>query len=58
MAMAGMGDEVAFDKMCEEFTLKGHAERIKCPVLMATGEFDPLNPLEDAEVVFEALGGG
>ena len=57
MAMAGMGDEVAFDEMCEDFTLKGHAERIKCPVLMATGEFDPLNPLEDAEAVFEALGG-
>ena len=57
MAMAGMDDEKAFDAMCEGFTLKGHAERVACPVLMATGEFDPLNPLEDAEAVFEALAG-
>ncbi len=57
MAMAGMEDEAAFDEMCEDFTLKDHAARIKCPVLMATGEFDPLNPLEDAEAVFEAVSG-
>jgi dipeptidyl aminopeptidase/acylaminoacyl peptidase len=57
MSMAGMEDEIAFDEMCEDFTLKEHAERIKCPVLMATGEFDPINPLEDSEAVFEALGG-
>lgn len=57
MAMAGMDDEAAFDRMCEGYTLKGHAERVRCPVLMATGEFDPLNPLEDAEAVFEALAG-
>jgi pimeloyl-ACP methyl ester carboxylesterase len=57
MAMAGMDDEKAFDAMCEGFTLKGHAERVTCPVLMATGEFDPLNPLEDAEAVFAALAG-
>jgi pimeloyl-ACP methyl ester carboxylesterase len=57
MAMAGSDDEKAFDAMCDGFTLKGHAERIVCPVLMATGEFDPLNPLEDAEAVFDALAG-
>lgn len=57
MAMAGMDDEKAFDAMCEGFTLKGHAERVKCPVLMATGEFDPLNPIEDSEAVFDALAG-
>ena len=57
MAMAGMTDEAAFDAMCEDFTLKGHAERVKCPVLMATGEFDPLNPLEEAEAVYTALSG-
>ncbi|MBI2178565.1 MAG: alpha/beta hydrolase [Candidatus Tectomicrobia bacterium] len=57
MAMAGMDDEATFDRMCEGYTLKGHAERVRCPVLMATGEFDPLNPLEDAEAVFEALAG-
>jgi pimeloyl-ACP methyl ester carboxylesterase len=57
MAMAGMESEKEFDLMCQDFTLKGHAERIKCPVLMAAGEFDPLNPLEDAEAVFNALSG-
>ncbi len=57
MAMAGMTDEAAFDAMCEDFTLKGHAERIKCPVLMATGEFDPLNVLEEVEAVYDALSG-
>ena len=55
MAMAGMDDEDAFDAMCEGMTLKGHAERITCPVLMATGEFDSLNPLEESEAVYEAL---
>ena len=55
MAMAGMDDEAAFDRMSEGFSLKGHANRITCPVLMCIGEFDPLNPLEDAEKVYEAL---
>lgn len=55
MAMAGMDDEQAFDEMCEGFTLKGHVDRIACPVLMCIGEFDPLNPLEDAEKVYDAL---
>ena len=45
MTMAGMEDEDVFDQMSEGFTLKGHAQRITCPVLMASGEFDPLNPL-------------
>ena len=55
--MAGMEDEDVFDQMSKGFTLKGHAQRITCPVLMATGEFDPLNPLEDTEKVFKALPG-
>ena len=55
MAMAGIDDENDFDKMCTGLTLKGHADRITCPVLMCIGEFDPLNPLEDAEKVYEAL---
>ena len=55
MAMAGMDDEGAFDEMCKGITLKGHAERIACPVLMATGEFDSLNPIEESEAVYEAL---
>jgi dipeptidyl aminopeptidase/acylaminoacyl peptidase len=57
MAMAGTEDEEAFDKECEGYTLKGFADKVTCPVLMGIGEFDPLNPLEDAEAVFEALAG-
>ena len=55
MAMAGTDDEEAFDKEAEGYTLKGFAEMVKCPVLMGIGEFDPLNPLEDAEAVYDAL---
>lgn len=57
MAMAGMDDEAAFDAMCEDFTLKGRAQQVRCPVLMATGEFDPLCPIEDTYAVFDALAG-
>jgi alpha-beta hydrolase superfamily lysophospholipase len=57
MAMAGMEDEGLFDEMSLGLTLKNHAKNVMCPALMATGEFDPLNPLEDAEAVFEALPG-
>jgi len=56
MAMSGIENEDDFDIMCEGFTLKNHVERITCPVLMCIGEFDPLNPLEDAEKVYDALG--
>jgi hypothetical protein len=29
-------------------TVRGYMEKIKCPTLLVTGEFDPLCPLEDA----------
>jgi dipeptidyl aminopeptidase/acylaminoacyl peptidase len=57
MAMAGTEDEEAFDSEADRYTLKGHAERIRCHALMVTGEFDPLNPLEQSEAVYGALGG-
>jgi len=57
MSMSGMNDEALFDEMSLEFTLKKHVNRLKLPVLMATGEFDPLNPLEEADAVFNALPG-
>ena len=55
MYMAGMDDEVEFDKMAAKMTVKGYADKIKCPTLLVTGEFDPLCPLEDAVEVFEDL---
>jgi len=55
MYMAGVSDEEAFDRMVEKMTLDGHAERIRCPVLLGTGEFDPLSPVEGALALFGRL---
>ena len=33
-------------------TVKGYADKVKCPTLLVTGEFDPLCPLEDAVEVY------
>ncbi|MFC1491518.1 alpha/beta hydrolase family protein [Nitrospinota bacterium] len=55
MAMADIADEEEFDRQAERYILRGHAEQVRCPVLMATGEFDPLSPLEGAEALFNAL---
>ncbi|MBI1725499.1 MAG: alpha/beta hydrolase [Candidatus Tectomicrobia bacterium] len=55
MYMAGIPDEDAFDRMAEKMTLAGHAGRIRCPVLLGAGEFDPLTPVEGAFRLFEEL---
>ncbi|NQV54803.1 MAG: alpha/beta hydrolase [Rhodospirillales bacterium] len=55
MYMAGMDDEDEFDAMAIEMTVKGYVDKIECPTLLVTGEFDPLCPLEDAIEVFEDL---
>jgi dipeptidyl aminopeptidase/acylaminoacyl peptidase len=52
MYMAGMEDEDEFDAMADKMTVKGYADKVKCPTLLATGEFDPLCPLEDALEVY------
>jgi len=36
-------------------TLEPIVEKIKCPMLLAMGEFDELSPLEDAEEFFDML---
>ena len=36
-------------------TVRGYLDKIKCPTLLSTGEFDPLGPLEDAIEAFEQL---
>ena len=33
----------------------GHLDKIQCPTLLATGEFDPLCPLEDAIEAYDEL---
>lgn len=55
MYMAGMDDEDEFDAMARQMTVKGHMDKVKCPTLLVTGEFDPLCPLEDAIEVFGDL---
>ncbi|MBI4609568.1 MAG: alpha/beta fold hydrolase [Candidatus Rokubacteria bacterium] len=55
MYMAGIEEEDEFDEMARTMTVRGYVERIACPTLLVTGEFDPLCPLEDAVEVFEEL---
>ena len=55
MYMAGYTDEDAFDEMGGKMTLKGCGEKITCPTLLATGEFDPLSHLEDAFRFFDEI---
>jgi dipeptidyl aminopeptidase/acylaminoacyl peptidase len=55
MYMAGMDDEEMFDEMARHMTVKGYMDKVQCPALLVTGEFDPLCPLEDALEVYEDL---
>ena len=55
MYMAGASDEDEFDDMAAEMTLIAHCDKIKCPTLLATGEFDPLSPVEEGLAVFGEL---
>ena len=55
MYMAGMDDEDEFDAMAVQMTVKGYADKVECPTLLVTGEFDPLCPLEDAIEVYGDL---
>jgi dienelactone hydrolase len=57
MYMAGLQDEAKFDKLAEKMTLQGYGKKIECPILLATGEFDPLSPVEDAYALFDELRG-
>ncbi len=56
MYMAGMDDEGEFDEnVARHMTVRGYVEKIQCPTLLVTGEFDPLCPLEDAVEAYEDL---
>jgi len=55
MYMSNLHDEDAFDAMAEQMTLEPLARDIRCPTLLAMGEFDELCPLDDAERLFELL---
>jgi pimeloyl-ACP methyl ester carboxylesterase len=48
MYMAGYDDEERFDEeVAKAMTVRGYLDKITCPTLLVTGEFDPLCPLED-----------
>ena len=55
MYMSNIHDEAAFDNMIAQMTLTPLVDKIKCPTLLAMGEFDELCPLEDAEAFFDSL---
>ena len=48
-------NEDEFDAMAVDMTVKSYADKVKCPTLLVTGEFDPLCPLEDAIEVYGDL---
>lgn len=55
MYMARIEDEDEFDEMAERMTLRGYGSRIHCPVLLCSGEFDPLCPLKDTYETYDEL---
>jgi acetyl esterase/lipase len=56
MYMAGYDDEERFDEeVAKPMSVRGHLGKVTCPTLLATGEFDPLCPLEDGIEAFEDL---
>jgi dipeptidyl aminopeptidase/acylaminoacyl peptidase len=56
MYMAGYEDEERFDEeVAKGMTVRGYLDKITCPTLLVTGEFDPLCPLEDAVEAYADL---
>lgn len=56
--MAGIEDDDEFDELVvEKMTCKGIGSKIKNPFLIHTGEFDPLNPIEEADSFFNEIAG-
>lgn len=55
MYMANIHDEAKFDEMAARMSLVPIVDKIRCPTLLAMGEFDELCPLEDAESFYAAL---
>ena len=55
MYMSNVYDEERFDAMIDQMSLAPLADKIKCPTLLAMGEFDELCPLEDGEALYDML---
>jgi pimeloyl-ACP methyl ester carboxylesterase len=56
MYMSGYENERKFDEeVAKDMTVRGYLGKVQCPTLLATGEYDPLCPLEDAIDAFAEL---
>ncbi|MFC1945453.1 alpha/beta hydrolase [Chloroflexota bacterium] len=56
--MAGIEDDDEFDEVVvNKMTCRDLGSKIKVPFLIQAGEFDPLNPLEEADAFFEEIAG-
>jgi dipeptidyl aminopeptidase/acylaminoacyl peptidase len=47
--------EEELDQVMSEMTLDGYMERIECPTLMVTGEYDLRDPVEEVFQIFDQL---
>ena len=57
MYMSGIYDDEEFDIMAQKMTLETLAPLIKIPTLLAVGQWDEMNPVEQSKRFFEILGG-
>ncbi len=57
MYMTGIEDEVEFDRFTSVWHHEDHAAQIDRPFLVATGEFDPVTPLENTKKLFNLIPG-
>ena len=49
------GDEETLDRLMQEMTMDGYMERIRCPLVMTVGEYDPRAPLDEIYPLFDKL---
>jgi pimeloyl-ACP methyl ester carboxylesterase len=55
MYMAGIHDEDEFDEFASQMVLDDVADKVTCPALQVTGEYDPLAPLETVLPIYEKV---
>lgn len=54
--LTGAESEESLDRIVAGMTMDGHASRIRCPVLMTVGEYDPRSPIELVHNLFDQIG--
>ncbi|GAH42951.1 unnamed protein product, partial [marine sediment metagenome] len=48
-------DEEALDRIMQDMTMEGYMERIRCPLVMTVGEYDPRAPLDEIYPLFDQM---